>query len=148
VRKIYFAVVRGEVGQPGRVESRLVHYESPGGHKMIALGDRPAPRGQKPMRAVTEYEPMERVTGLTLLRVTIFTGVTHQIRCQLADAGFPIVGDEIYGIEKGALPRQYLHAAEITIAHPADGRELTIRSELPREFRELMATRPAGDNRG
>ncbi|MDI6774971.1 MAG: RluA family pseudouridine synthase [Verrucomicrobiota bacterium] len=128
-RKIYLAIVRGEARQAGRIESMLVHQSPTKGHRMIVLGDRPAPRGQKPMRAVTEYEPLECRGGRTLLRATIFTGVTHQIRCQLAHAGFPILGDRIYGADGDQSARLYLHAAQIAVAHPANGRELTVRCE-------------------
>jgi 23S rRNA pseudouridine1911/1915/1917 synthase len=142
VRKVYLAVVEGEVAIGGRLEAQLAHLPSQRGH-MIVLGDEGAPEGQRPLRAVTEYEPLEYGAGRTLLRVTIFTGVTHQIRCQLAHAGFPIVGDAVYGTApaEGTGTRHLLHAAEITLAHPASGEALTIACPPPAEF---AAARRAG----
>lgn len=134
VPKIYLAVVHGEVPAAGKIESLLVHRAPTRDHRMAVLGNRPPPRGQKPMRAVTAYEPLQSGGGKTLLKVTIFTGVTHQIRCQLAHAGFPILGDRIYGREGDPVARLHLHAAEMTIAHPAHGRELTLRCAPPAGF--------------
>jgi 23S rRNA-/tRNA-specific pseudouridylate synthase len=49
------------------------------------------------MWAETFYKPVEYRANETLLEITIYTGVTHQIRCQLASIGHPIVGDTLYG---------------------------------------------------
>jgi 23S rRNA pseudouridine1911/1915/1917 synthase len=134
VRKIYLALVRGAVDRPGVIESLLVHRAG-SRHRMEVLGDQPPPGGQSPMRAVTAYEPGQEGGGVTRLKVTIFTGVTHQIRCQLAHAGHPIVGDRLYGDEReSGFTRHHLHACEVTLQHPYGGRETTIRCEPPEGF--------------
>jgi 23S rRNA (cytosine1962-C5)-methyltransferase len=56
------------------------------------------------------------------------TGRTHQIRVHAADKGFPILGDALYGGTPA--PRVYLHAAELTLRHPASGQEMTFRAPL------------------
>ncbi|MGO8927174.1 MAG: pseudouridine synthase [Limisphaerales bacterium] len=56
------------------------------------------------------------------------TGRTHQIRVHAADKGFPILGDTLYGGTPAA--RVYLHAAELTLRHPASGQEMTFRAPL------------------
>ena len=139
VRKIYLAVVQGEVTGGGQVESRLIHRTGDQ-HHMAVLGDRPPPAGQRPMRAVTAYEPLRSAGGLTLLRVTIFTGVTHQIRCQLAAIGHPIVGDDLYGPlgTPPAAERLFLHAAEIAFRHPTDARDVTLTCPPPPAFSALL----------
>lgn len=87
--------------------------------------------------------------SLSLVRCRLHTGRTHQIRVHLAHAGFPLLGDRLYGVPPevfldtlahGALspdhealtgaPRQALHAARLTTPHP-DGGELTIEAPLP-----------------
>ena len=61
------------------------------------------------------------------------TGRTHQIRTHLAQAGLPILGDELYG-DKGSAPRLMLHAWKLTFKHPQDQSEVLIEAPLPTEF--------------
>jgi 23S rRNA pseudouridine1911/1915/1917 synthase len=88
------------------------------------------------------------------VRVQLETGRTHQIRVHLAHAGYPIVGDRVYGgrlaMPKGAgeslraalraFPRQALHAARLQFVHPVTGRPLECRSALPADMRTLLET--------
>jgi len=103
----------------------------------------------------TRVRVCERRSGYSLVECSPITGRQHQIRAHLAEAGFPIVGDKLYthGDEAFAefcdrgmsaellarfqLPRQALHAASISIAHPLSGEELAVESELPGELREF-----------
>ena len=103
-----------------------------------------ARRGRPAITRVIEATPID---GLTLVRVAIGTGRTHQIRVHLSDAGHPIVGDPLYGGMKrqsGAqarasrLERPFLHAARLSFDHPADGRRLTFESALPDDLQRLL----------
>ncbi len=103
--------------------------------------------------AVTHYRVIERFRRHTWVRVTLETGRTHQIRLHLAHAGYPLVGDPVYGrrlvIPKGATPqldaalrafrRQALHAAKLVFPHPQDGRTVEVEAPLPADFKELVA---------
>ena len=82
--------------------------------------------------AFTEFELVEALPGRSLLRVTLETGRTHQIRVHLAAIGTPVVGDPVYGHgpELG-LERQFLHAAELRLVHPETGDPLEVHSDLP-----------------
>lgn len=134
VSKVYLAVVHGRVEKPGRCESELAHRPH-GAHRMeLARGH--TPRGERPLYAVTEYEPLESQDGLTLLRVTIRTGVTHQIRFHLSHEGWPLVGDVLYGApgREASLGRHYLHAQSIAFTHPASGVACVWSAPLPLEF--------------
>ncbi|MBI3156333.1 MAG: RluA family pseudouridine synthase [Burkholderiales bacterium] len=67
--------------------------------------------------------------GTTRLLLEPLTGRTHQLRVHLQAIGHPIVGDTLYG---GApAPRLLLHAAQLALPHPADGRELVLDSTPP-----------------
>ena len=103
--------------------------------------------------AVTHYRVIERFRRHTWVRVMLETGRTHQIRLHLAHAGYPLVGDAVYGgrlaIPRGATPalatalrtfhRQALHAAKLTFPHPADGRTVEVSAPLPADFLGLIA---------
>ncbi len=103
--------------------------------------------------AVTHYRVIARFRRHTWVRVMLETGRTHQIRLHLAHAGYPLVGDPVYGrrlvIPRGATPRldsalrgfrrQALHAAKLAFAHPLDGRRIEVEAPLPADFVELVA---------
>ncbi len=103
--------------------------------------------------AVTHYRVIERYRRHTWVRVMLETGRTHQIRLHLSHAGYPLVGDPVYGrrlvIPRGATPelaealrgfrRQALHAAKIVFPHPRTGRDVQVESKLPADMRGLIA---------
>ena len=108
---------------------------------------------QSGREAVTHYRVIERFRRHTWVRVTLETGRTHQIRLHLSHAGYPLVGDPVYGrrlvIPRGASPalaellrgfhRQALHAAKLAFPHPRDGRLVEVESKLPADMRALIA---------
>jgi 23S rRNA pseudouridine1911/1915/1917 synthase len=102
--------------------------------------------------AVSHYRIEKRFRAHTLARVRLETGRTHQIRVHLAHAGYPIVGDPVYGgrrrLPAGATPalkaaldgfrRQALHAARLSFAHPRSGKALSFEAPLPADFTGLL----------
>ena len=86
--------------------------------------------GGKPAR--TDFEVLAPGPGCTGLRCTLHSGRTHQIRVHLASLGLPLVADRLYGGTPGfGLERQALHAGELGLAHPADGRPMAFSAPLP-----------------
>jgi 23S rRNA pseudouridine1911/1915/1917 synthase len=67
-----------------------------------------------PRRARLSYQVLEQFADAALLQVTLDTGRTHQIRVQLAESGYPVLGDETYGVPFEGLARQGLHAFRIS----------------------------------
>jgi 23S rRNA pseudouridine1911/1915/1917 synthase len=113
VEKHYLAWVHGRVDVPGRSDAPLTHQtRSPCKMAVARNPDRVPPRDIFP--AATAWTPLQIRDDATLLDVVIFTGVTHQIRCHLAHAGHPILGDALYGSPLPA-PRHWLHAAKLIL---------------------------------
>jgi 23S rRNA pseudouridine1911/1915/1917 synthase len=139
VRKTYLAVVAGGVTGGGRLDWPLVHCPGERGRMLALEPGQPPPRGERPLRAVTEFVPLKSAGDLTLLRVTIHTGVTHQIRCHLARAGYRVLGDRLYGVAPAPAgltvgERHLLHASEIAFTHPGSGDAVSLAAPIPSDF--------------
>lgn len=93
--------------------------------------------------AVTEFETVKTYGEIALLRCTLHTGRTHQIRVHLAAMGHPIVGDKVYGgarkhpLAKQA-PRQMLHAHMLAFDHPRTKKRLEFTAPLPQDMATLI----------
>lgn len=137
IEKQYLALVEGEAREGGKIECELVHEAGlPFCRMADAQAARSASRREKPMHAVTSYRPIayfsEGGKTRTLLEVVIFTGVTHQIRAQLAMAGLHIVNDTLYGSPAvEGVTGHRLHALSATFMHPATGKKTTIATPVP-----------------
>jgi 23S rRNA pseudouridine1911/1915/1917 synthase len=100
----------------------------------------------RPRSAVTHFEIEETLPESTLLRVTLDTGRTHQIRAHLEAIGLPVVGDQTYGEGPAyGLSRQFLHAARLRFQHPTTRAEVDVVSPLPVDL--ALALEAAGDSR-
>lgn len=88
--------------------------------------------------AVTHYRVEESFVGMTLLRVTLETGRTHQIRVHLAAIDLPIAGDRVYGKAAGS-PRVFLHAARLVFEHPVTHVRIEAMSPLPPDLEAALA---------
>ncbi|MHB8878739.1 MAG: RluA family pseudouridine synthase [Myxococcaceae bacterium] len=141
VDKVYLALVHGS--PPAKGTFRTLHGRHPTHRKRFSAK---VTRGKL---AVTHYRVLERFEGASLVEVTLETGRTHQIRVHFADAGFPLLGDALYGgarrgsqkvrLAMAALGRQALHAARLGFAHPRTGKRLELEAKLPDDFEAALA---------
>jgi 23S rRNA pseudouridine955/2504/2580 synthase len=141
VLKRYLALVKGKWTKRKQQVSLSLHkYLLPSGERRVAVAD----SGQE---ARTLFE-LERSCGdYSLLRATLLTGRTHQIRVHLAHLGFPIAGDDKYGdfalnknLAAKGLKRMFLHASSVRFRHPASGEAVTIEAPLPVELAAFLST--------
>ena len=142
VRKGYLAVVWGEAPAEATLEDRI------------------APRAQRlPEARGVERNPSGKVArlgfrrlgvarGRSALAVALFTGRKHQIRAQLAWAGFPLVGDPLYGrpSPRERLRRPALHAARLVVEHPVKRGPLVFEAPLPADVRAAFAGPALGED--
>ena len=97
-----------------------------------------------PREARTHFAIEQALGATTLLRVTLETGRTHQIRVHLQAIGHPVVGDAEYAGPAGAakpdlgLGRQFLHAARLAFTHPFTGAAVDVSSPLPDDLRAAL----------
>jgi 23S rRNA pseudouridine1911/1915/1917 synthase len=92
-----------------------------------------------PRAARTHYEIERALPTSTLLRVTLETGRTHQIRVHMAAIGHPVSGDPLYGVAgRFGLKRQFLHASLLRFDHPVTGQRIDARSPLPIDLQAAL----------
>ena len=140
VDKEYVALVWGLV-QPGRRIDAPIGRD-PGDRQKMST------RARRARNAVTRVTFARHYKGVSLLKVAIATGRTHQIRVHLSAIGHPIVGDATYGgvhRRTGAnlravqrLERPFLHSARLAFTHPSDGRRVEFDSPLPLDLQAVL----------
>lgn len=140
VEKEYVALVWGLVQQRKRID--------------LPIGRDPEHRQRMSARARRAREAVTRVTwakhlpGVSLLRIAIATGRTHQIRVHMSAIGHPIVGDALYGGYRRRvahdlravqrLTRPFLHAERLSFTHPRTGERLTLTAPLPDDLLSVL----------
>jgi 23S rRNA pseudouridine1911/1915/1917 synthase len=147
VRRVYAALVWGHLRKsPVDIEAPIARHPKERKKMTVAQGGR---------HAVTHAALVARFDHADLLRVRLGTGRTHQIRVHLAHVGCPIVGDREYTFGgsrrvtpsarvqaerlESLAPRQLLHAAALSFAHPVTGAPLNLVSEWPADLRPALA---------
>lgn len=152
LHRSYLAFVWGRLPRPrGVIDARLARSRT--NRLKIAVT-----RGQEGREARTHYEVVDVFPGetpagdISLLRLVLETGRTHQIRVHLAHIGHPVVGDPTYGAgfktrvasvranakdAAATLSRQALHAEQLAFEHPTTGKKLNFYSKLPSELERL-----------
>jgi 23S rRNA pseudouridine1911/1915/1917 synthase len=91
--------------------------------------------------AVTHYRVEESWGSAALLRVTLETGRTHQIRVHLASIGLPVAGDRTYGPGPHH-HRLFLHSTRLAFTHPITGQAIDLESPLPADLASLQPPAP------
>ena len=130
VVKGYLALVVGRPPQPaGEIDAPIARDPRHRKRMAVVLGGRPSR---------TAYRVLETLDGFSLLELYLKTGRTHQIRVHLAHLGHPLLADGVYGRPSPMLDRHFLHAHHLGFEHPATGRQMEFRSDLPRDLAEVV----------
>ena len=158
IQKTYLALVHGNL------EADRGTVSAPIGRDAVRRTRMTTKRIQGARPAVSHYRVERRLNTrfgrFTLLRVRIETGRTHQIRVHLSSIGHPVVGDTLYGapreiraegeqrvmkksrrraLDTVSLPRNFLHAAVLELAHPRTDAPLHFEAPLPEELQVFLA---------
>jgi len=89
--------------------------------------------------AITNLRVLERFSQWALIEASPETGRTHQIRAHLAVAGFPILGDALYGRDEGQfIQRVALHARSLAFPHPVTGEVISFQAPYPEDFIRVL----------
>jgi 23S rRNA pseudouridine1911/1915/1917 synthase len=133
LRREYLALVAGTpAARAGTIEAPIGRDRR---HRTLMSIDSDDPR-----EARTHFEIVEVLPSATLLRVSLDTGRTHQIRVHLQSIGHPVCGDRQYGTKDAyGLDRQFLHAARLAFPHPVSGEPVDVASPLPDDLARALS---------
>lgn len=127
VKKIYWAIT---AGRPEKDSGTIVHYLKKNQSQNKSYAFEEPVTGSK--EAILIYRILYHLKNYSLLEIELQTGRHHQIRCQLAKTGFPVLGDLKYGfprsLEGGGIG---LHSREVSFLHPVSLEPVVIRADPP-----------------
>ncbi|TWH48031.1 RluA family pseudouridine synthase [Sporomusa sp. KB1] len=128
--RAYWALAKGLVEPPsGTIDAPIGPHPSLPNRRSISL------QGET---AVTHYQTIRSFTDTSLLKLTLDTGRTHQIRVHLAHLGYPILGDKMYGLRSPLISRQALHATSVTFEHLGNKQSVTVAAPLPADMARII----------
>lgn len=136
IKREYIAIVKG-IGLPdsGIIDAPIARVDGSTieRHVDFTMGE----------RAVTHYQVEKTYPSkhITLVRLWLETGRTHQIRVHMKYLGYPLLGDFLYNPSEKPLKisRQALHAQRLTFIHPISGKYLTLEAPLPEDMCLLLS---------
>ena len=137
VEKRYWLLCQGFKGKERTLDAPLLKMMN-GNERIVRVS-----REGKP--SVTHYRLLERFAQAQLVEATLETGRTHQIRVHSQFGGFPLLGDDKYGIAKGEAllaeigrRRLCLHARTLVFVHPNTGKRLTVTAPLDDDYEAIL----------
>ncbi|WP_051317260.1 RluA family pseudouridine synthase [Ectobacillus panaciterrae] len=130
IRRTYEALVHGIVEQHNGT------IDAPIARKADSIIERTV--HEDGQRAVTHFRVLERFQHISRVELELETGRTHQIRVHMAHLGHPLLGDDLYGGERGQMDRQALHSKALRFYHPVLERELMFTAALPSDMKEVL----------
>lgn len=136
IEKTYHALVQGHMDPAtGTIDAPIDrHPKEDHRFAVVASGK----------ESITHYEVIEFYRAVSLVKVELETGRTHQIRVHFSAVGHPLVGDTVYGADpvlgkKMQMSRPWLHALELRFSHPVSAMPLTLRAPYPPDLQSSLA---------
>jgi 23S rRNA pseudouridine1911/1915/1917 synthase len=126
VEKYYYAIVEGVLRGEGTINEPIVRLREEDIVRVVH------PSGKE---SITHYRAEKTFNNMTLVKLKLITGRTHQVRVHMKHIGHPIVGDTLYGKESTLIDRQALHCYEMKFINPLSGEDLRVTCPLPEDMK-------------
>lgn len=131
IYKEYIAVCTGITPEKGTIDKPIKKSENSTMLRIISDdGD----------KAVTHFERIGCFDNLSLVKLWLETGRTHQIRCHMSSIGHPLEGDDLYGGSLEKIERQALHCAKMKFFHPIGGKVMELCCDIPEDMKKIINT--------
>lgn len=126
IRRTYLAVVKGIPPSHGKISAPIARSGDSVIQRCVDF--------EQGESAVTYYERLDSHKGLSLLKLRLETGRTHQIRVHMGYLGFPLPGDYLYCPDYTCFQRQPLHSFQLEFSHPITDKELVFLAPVPEDM--------------
>ena len=140
IKKIYHALAQGHLEPAiGTIDAPIDRHPKEDYKMAVVLNGKPS---------ITHYEVIEYYRSVSLLKVELETGRTHQIRVHMSAIRHPLVGDLTYGADPNlaaeiGVDRPWLHATALEFTHPISGLPISVYASYPRDLTDSL-TRLSG----
>ena len=131
IDKYYTALINGKIEQYGIIEASIRRVSS-------SIIEREV--GEDGEYAKTEYwlENHNLQNNVSVVKLKLYTGKTHQIRVHMKYLGYPLLGDKLYGGDLSLISRQALHCSNLAFIHPISGEKVNVCTNLPDDMRNII----------
>lgn len=129
VEKTYLAIVLGHLTGSGTINQPIRVKEGCCITREVGEGGK---------ESVTHYEALKSDGEVTLVRLHLETGRTHQIRVHMSWLGFPLAGDTMYGTDTEVMPRHALHCESMSFYHPITHEKVMLKALLPEDMQHCL----------
>lgn len=133
IKRDYIALLKGEFLSDTATIDAPIGRDKLNRKKMTVTAD-------NSKEAITDMRVIKRYKGYTLVRLSLHTGRTHQIRVHMEYIGYPVYNDPVYTKDKTTEFGQFLHSASIDFIHPITKEHMHFECELPAYFKEFLDT--------
>ncbi len=130
VDKYYYAIVEGIIEQDeGTINEPIARLNADDIIRIVHTSGK---------ECITHYTVEKHLNNMTLIKLKLETGRTHQIRVHMKHIGHPVLGDTLYGSESNLIKRQALHCCEMKFLQPVSRAEITISCPLPEDMEGVI----------
>ena len=128
-RRDYLALVSGDVKADMTIDFPIGRDRHVNGKYRVSKTGKPA---------ITHVKVLDHFKKYTLVRLSLETGRTHQIRVHMAYKGNPLLGDSLYGGGMKLINRQALHSYFVSFLHPITGKNIELSAKIPYDMKKLI----------
>ena len=134
IDKYYTALVKGKVADNEIIEAPIRRVSS-------SIIEREVGEGGE--FAKTEYWLEEYISDkdISVVKLKLYTGRTHQIRVHMKYKGYPLLGDGLYGGDMSLISRQALHCSNLTFIHPITDEMINVIADLPNDMTNVITNK-------